>query len=53
VLNHAEGGVTKIYVRHGFLDEKRQALEAWGRHVEHLLGPETGDNVVPIAARQR
>jgi integrase len=49
VLNHAEGGVTKIYVRHGFLDEKRQALEAWGRHVERLYYSEMGDNAAPTA----
>jgi integrase len=34
ILNHKEGGVTKIYNRYGYLDEKRQALEAWGSKVE-------------------
>lgn len=50
VLNHAEGGVTKIYVRFGFLDEKRAALAKWGEHVERLLDPEERDNVVNFAA---
>lgn len=47
VLNHAEGGVTKIYKRYGYLDEKRSALNAWGSHIESLLG-HIPDNVVPI-----
>ena len=35
VLNHAEGGVTKIYNRFGYAEEKRLALEAWaGRRGE-------------------
>jgi integrase len=37
VMNHAEAGVTKRYVRHGFMDEKRVALETWGRKVESLI----------------
>ncbi len=36
VLNHKEGGVTKIYNRYSYLDEKRAALEAWARKVESL-----------------
>jgi integrase len=36
VLNHSKAarqGVTAVYVRHRFLDEKREALERWARHV--------------------
>ena len=29
VLNHAEGGVTTIYNRFGYAEEKGLALEAW------------------------
>jgi integrase len=42
VLNHSSGvisGVAAVYNRHGYESEKRQALEAWARHVEHLVGP--------------
>jgi hypothetical protein len=33
VLNQSEGGsrVTPIYARHDFSEEKKTALEAWGR----------------------
>lgn len=41
VLNHRSGtisGVAAIYNRHQYLEEKRAALEAWGRHVAALTG---------------
>lgn len=41
ILNHQSGsigGVAAIYQRHEFLDERRDALEIWGRHVAALLG---------------
>jgi len=37
VLNHAESGVTAVYDRHSYDKEKRQALEAWGRHLDVIL----------------
>jgi integrase len=40
VLDHTlpgESTVTPIYSRYAFLDEKREALDSWGRHVEGLL----------------
>ena len=39
ILGHVSGsraGVIGIYQRHKFDDEKREALEAWARHVEAL-----------------
>ena len=36
VLNHVSGtggGIVAVYQRHDYADEKRQALEAWGRFV--------------------
>jgi len=37
VLNHADRSVTGIYDRHEYLNEKRQALEAWGNHLGNLV----------------
>ena len=40
VLNHTSGtikGVAKTYNRFEYLDERRQALEAWGQFVEGLI----------------
>ena len=40
ILNHAEPGVTKVYDRHSYDAEKRQALEAWGDRVLALVEKE-------------
>jgi integrase len=51
VLNHTSGqisGVAATYNRFGYLPEKRHALETWAAHVERLLDPTAGDNVVPL-----
>jgi integrase len=37
VLNHAEGGVTDIYVRHSYLAEKRSALNQWAMKLRDVL----------------
>lgn len=41
VLNHSEGGATKIYDRHTYDGEKRQALETWARKLESILTGKT------------
>jgi hypothetical protein len=41
VLNHAPAsthGITAVYVRHRYGDEKRVALDAWARELERLTG---------------
>jgi integrase len=37
VLNHTPQGVEAIYDRHGYLDEKRMALEAWSNAISYSL----------------
>lgn len=37
ILNHAEPGVTRVYDRHSYDAEKRQALEAWAAQVLALV----------------
>ena len=54
VLNHTTGaisGIAAIYNRHRYLTERQAALEAWSRHIETLIDPETATNVVPLAAQ--
>ncbi len=41
ILNHAPGsvmGISAVYVRHRFSDEKRLALDAWGRELGRIIG---------------
>lgn len=50
VLNHISGtggGIVAVYQRHDYADEKRQALEAWGRLVLSLVQGQP-DNVVRL-----
>jgi len=40
ILNHQAGtisGVAAVYQRHDFLDERNDALERWGRHIEYIV----------------
>ncbi len=51
VLNHSMrkiAGVTALYNRHDYSDEKRAAMLAWAAHVDGLIGRAAGGNVVPL-----
>ena len=49
VLNHAQSGVTQSYIRHSHFEQKRQALEAWGGHLQAVVeGRQAPSSVVPI-----
>lgn len=43
ILNHAEGGVTRIYARHSYLNEKRNALNLWAQHVAEVVNGQNGN----------
>lgn len=45
-LGHVVSGVQKHYDKWSYLDEKRQALDAWAAKVERLIAP--GGNVVRL-----
>ena len=54
VLNHVSGtisGVAAIYNRFEYLDERRDALDAWGRYLSDLIEPATS-TVVAIRSRK-
>lgn len=54
VLNHvsgSRGGIAGVYQRHDWKEEKRAALDSWGRHIDTLLGAEIAENVVPMEQR--
>jgi integrase len=51
VLGHVSGtraGIVGIYQRHRFTAEAREALAAWGAHIERLLAGGTRAKVVPL-----
>jgi len=54
VLNHRTGtikGIARVYNRNTYEPEKRVALEAWARYIEHLLSDDesAASNVVRLA----
>lgn len=55
VLNHSPArmmGVTATYLRHPYMPERREALDAWGEHLRRLAEGLPAD-VVPIKGRKR
>lgn len=49
ILNHADRSVTGIYDRHGYLSQKREALDAWAQKLATLASLHT-ENVVNLNA---
>jgi len=49
ILNHVERGVTAVYDRHSYDQEKRQALEAWGYRLQNIIqGAEKEGKIIPL-----
>jgi integrase len=49
VLNHVDGTVDGVhYDFHDYMDQKRDALQAWANRLDKILGDAVGDNVVSI-----
>ncbi len=51
ILNHAKKGVTEQhYIKHGYDDEKRFALDAWSNRLNEIICDEKMSNVVVMKA---
>ena len=48
VLNHVETGVTAVYDRHSYDQEKKKALNSWGVQLETILGHKEQSKVIRI-----
>jgi len=46
ILNHVESGITAVYDRHSYDQEKRQALNAWGRKLDSILRDDKDSSTV-------
>ncbi len=51
VLNHAEPGVTRVYDRHNYYDEKKRALERWAVQLQAIIDGRPAGNVVSLNDR--
>lgn len=50
ILNHKESGITAVYDRHSYDQEKRKALETWGRKLEAIINDDSAGKVVRFKA---
>ena len=51
LLNHVEGGSTKVYDRYSYAAEKCRALAAWGGYLDSVVsGRPAPSNVVEMTA---
>ena len=44
ILNHVDPSITAVYDRHGYDNEKRQALEAWSARVQEIVTGRKADD---------
>jgi integrase len=51
--SHSFAGIVRVYQKHSFADEKRQALEAWGRHIGSLISGKPASKVVRLRREKR
>lgn len=51
VIGHGKKGLARVYDQHQFLDEMREALEAWARRLLSITEP-TPSNVVQLPVRE-
>ncbi|MDQ6869841.1 MAG: tyrosine-type recombinase/integrase [Pseudomonadota bacterium] len=49
-IAHTQKGLHKIYDQHVYLDEKRNAFDAWANHVLAICEPGAANNVIELAA---
>jgi hypothetical protein len=52
LLNHVSGsfaGIVGVYQRHSFADEKRAAMQRWGRHIDAIVTSEQ-TNIIELMA---
>lgn len=50
ILNHKESGITAVYDRHSYDQEKRKALDTWGRKLEAIINDDSAGKVVRFKA---
>ena len=37
IINHSESGVTQIYDRYSYMEEKREALQKWADRLDEIV----------------
>lgn len=52
VIGHSKKGLARVYNQHQYLNEMREALDAWAARLRSIVDPPP-DNVVPMTGRER
>ena len=42
VIGHAKGELDRVYDQYDFLEEKREALDAWSERLQRIVAPDEG-----------
>ena len=50
ILNRADPDITAVYDRHSYDQEKRNALETWGRELERIVAGNKPEKVISVMA---
>ena len=53
ILAHRPPGVVGTYDVHQYLDERREALDEWAKHIAFIVNPPKSDKVVKLQGRRR
>jgi integrase len=53
ILAHRQGGVVGTYDTHEYLDERREALDAWAQHIATIVSPSKPAKVIKLSRRRR
>jgi hypothetical protein len=48
ILDHTMRGIQRVYNVYEYLDERREALEAWAIELQSIVSPPPDNNVVSI-----
>lgn len=52
-MNHAANeGITGVYNRHNYIEEKREAFEAWDNYLMMIVGEKDVENVISLPGEQ-
>ena len=52
VIGHGRKGIQRVYDQHQYLDEMREALDAWSGRLRIIVNPPPANNVVTLPQRQ-
>jgi hypothetical protein len=53
ILNHVESGITAVYDRHSYDQEKREALQRWADRLDEIMSHTEPRQPIPLTRMDR